>query len=123
MKFVRHVVVRGRVQGVGFRAWIEDLAESGISAGCGASAFCPGAVVTRAQMAAFLLKARLGSLYTPPPATGIFGDVPASDPFAPWIEELYREGITAGCGGGDYCPASSVTRAQMAAFLVRAFNW
>jgi acylphosphatase len=27
MSIVRHVVVRGRVQGVGFRAWIEDLAE------------------------------------------------------------------------------------------------
>ena len=27
MSIVRHVVVRGRVQGVGFRAWIEDFAE------------------------------------------------------------------------------------------------
>ena len=102
--------------------WIEDLAGSGISAGCGASAFCPDAVVTRAQMAAFLLKARLGSLYTPPPATGIFGDVPASDPFAPWIEELYREGVTAGCGGGNYCPDDPNTRAQMAAFLEATFG-
>ena len=27
MSFVRHLIVRGRVQGVGFRMWIEDLAE------------------------------------------------------------------------------------------------
>ena len=38
---------------------------------------------------------------------GIFGDVPASDPFAPWIEQIYAEAIT---GGGSaspllYCPA------------------
>ena len=27
MSVVRHVIVRGRVQGVGFRMWTEDLAE------------------------------------------------------------------------------------------------
>lgn len=27
MNIVRHVVVRGRVQGVGFRMWVEDMAE------------------------------------------------------------------------------------------------
>jgi hypothetical protein len=31
-------------------------------------------------------------------------------------------GITQGCGGPNYCPSLSVTRAQMAAFLVRAFK-
>jgi hypothetical protein len=30
-------------------------------------------------------------------------------------------GITTGCGGNNYCPAQSVTRDQMAAFLGRAF--
>ncbi|MBK9208875.1 MAG: hypothetical protein IPL71_11490 [Anaerolineales bacterium] len=32
------------------------------------------------------------------------------------------DGITAGSGGGNYCPGDSVTRAQMAVFLVKAFN-
>jgi hypothetical protein len=63
-----------------------------------------------------------GSAYTPPPATGAFGDVPVSYWAAGWIEQLAAEGITSGCGGGNYCPDSPVTRAQMAAFLVRAFS-
>ena len=58
--------------------WIEDLYASGVTAGCGSSLFCPSDLVTRAQMAAFLLKASRGSSYTPPPASGVFGDVPAS---------------------------------------------
>jgi hypothetical protein len=102
--------------------WIEDLAASGITAGCGTGLFCPGRPVTRAQMAVFLLKAKHGSAYAPPPASGIFADVPSSSAFAPWIEQLAAEGITAGCGGNNYCPDLANTRAQMAAFLVATFG-
>jgi hypothetical protein len=102
--------------------WIEDLADSGITAGCDAILFCPDRPVTRAQMAVFLLKAEHGSAYVPPPAVGVFADVPVSSPFAPWIEELAAEGVTAGCGGGNYCPDSPNTRAQMAAFLGSTFG-
>ena len=57
--------------------------------------------------------------FSPPPATGtVFPDVPASNIYAPWIEELQRQGLTAGCGGGNYCPDAPVTRAQMAVFLL-----
>ena len=103
-------------------AWIEDLADSAIAAGCGGGLFCPDAAVTRAQMAVFLLKARHGSDYVPPPAAGIFADVPPSSPFAPWIEQLAAEGVTAGCGGGNYCPDSPNTRGQMAVFLTKMFG-
>ncbi len=103
-------------------AWIEDLAESGISAGCGGANFCPNATVTRAQMAVFLLKAKHGSAYVPPPAAGVFADVPAGSSFAPWIEELAAEGVTAGCGGGNYCPDGANTRGQMAVFLTKTFG-
>ena len=59
----------------------------------------------------------------PPAATGtLFTDVPASDPFAKWIEQLANEGISAGCGNGNFCPEVPVTRAQMAVFLVKAFG-
>jgi hypothetical protein len=74
-------------------------------------------------MAIFLLRARHGRNYNPPPAAGNrFSDVPAGYWAASWIEQLAAEQITTGCGGGDYCPAAPVTRAEMAIFLVRAFN-
>ncbi len=107
-----------------FAPWIEALASLGVTAGCGGNDYCPANPVTRAQMAAFLLKTRNGSGYAPPPAVGIFGDVPASDPFAPWIEQIYNEAITGGCSTAPllYCPGASVTREQMAAFLVKTFH-
>ena len=102
--------------------WIEDLADSGITAGCAANYYCPNSSVTRSEMAVFLLKAEHGSAYVPPPAVGVFADVPVSSHFAPWIEELFTEGITAGCGGDDYCPDAPNTRDQMAAFLDATFG-
>jgi hypothetical protein len=105
-------------------AWIEDLASRGITGGCGGGNFCPESPVTRRQMAAFLLKAKHGSTYMPPPSTGVFEDVPVGDPFAPWIEELKAEQITSGCQASPlrYCPESPNTRGQMAVFLVKTFG-
>jgi hypothetical protein len=52
----------------------------------------------------------------------MFADVPASSGFCPWIEELARRGVVSGCGGGNYCPAASVTREQMGVFLGETFG-
>ena len=49
-----------------------------------------------------------------------FLDVSGAHPFHDHVEPVFRHGITAGCGGGNYCPASPVTRAQMAVFLLKA---
>jgi hypothetical protein len=106
-------------------AWkyVESVYAHGITGGCATNPlrFCPDAPVTRAQVAVFLLRAGLGPSYVPPPATGVFQDVPASDPFARWIEDLVARGVTAGCGGNPplYCPNQPVTRAQSAPFLLR----
>jgi hypothetical protein len=105
-----------------FHDYIVTLFRNGITAGCGGGDYCPALAVTRAQMAVFLLRSLYGATYVPPPAVGVFLDVPASDPLAPWIEKLYDLGITAGCGGGNYCPTSPVTRGQMAVFLLRTRN-
>jgi glucose/arabinose dehydrogenase len=107
-----------------FADWIEDVAARGITGGCNVSPplYCPDAAVTRAQMAPFLLKTEHGSGYLPPACAGVFGDVPCPSLFADWIEQLVTENITAGCGGGDYCPADPVTRAQMAVFLTKTFG-
>jgi hypothetical protein len=48
--------------------------------------------------------------------------VACGSPFAPWIEELARRGITAGCTPATYCPTQLVTPAQMAVFLVTTFG-
>jgi hypothetical protein len=103
-------------------AWIEQMAEENLGAGCGVGLYCPEAVMTRAQMAVSLVRALSIPGTLPPAASGVFGDVPATHWAAAWIEELARVRITAGCGAGQYCPESSVTRAQMAVFLVTAFG-
>ena len=73
-------------------------------------------------MSAFLLKAKYGSGYVPPNCTGVFSDVACPSLFANWIEELYAENITGGCGAGIYCPNNPNTRGQMAVFLVKTFG-
>ena len=103
-----------------FYAFIENLFHNAITGGCGAGNYCPDASVTRAQMAVFLLKSEHDAQYTPPACAGVFGDVPCPSQFADWIEQLSAEGITGGCGGGDFCPGNPVTRAQMAVFLLKA---
>jgi hypothetical protein len=107
-----------------FAAWIEELAGMGITGGCGGGNYCPGASVTRKQMAVFLLKTDEGALYSPPPAAGLFEDVPQADIFAPWIEELYARQVTGGCQASPllYCPEGQNTRGQMAVFLVKTFG-
>ena len=100
--------------------YITAVFDAGVTAGCGPRIYCPNTPTTRAQMAAFLLKASEGSGYTPPACTGqVFSNVSCGGLFAAWIEELAARGITGGCGGGRYCPNSPVTRAQMSAFLLK----
>jgi hypothetical protein len=59
---------------------------------------------------------------SPAPATSTFGDVPTSHPFFQFVEALVASGITAGCGGGNYCPDAPLTRGQMAVFLSKALG-
>jgi S-layer homology domain len=106
----------------GFAPWIEALADLGVTGGCGPGIFCPQNPVRRDQMAAFLLKAKYGSTYVPPPCSGDFGDVTCPSLFADWIEQLAAEAITSGCGGNNYCPLNPNTRGQMAVFVIKTFN-
>jgi uncharacterized repeat protein (TIGR03803 family) len=103
-----------------FHDYVETIFRDGITGGCGPGSYCPQDAVTRAQMAVFLLKSEHGSSFAPPACAGVFGDVPCPSLFADWIEQLASEGITAGCGVGNYCPDAAVTRAQMSVFLLKA---
>ncbi len=102
--------------------YIAQLEADGVTVGCAVDAFCPESPLTRAQASVWLLKGRHGNGYMPPPATGtVFNDVAPGDFAADWIEEVAAEGLTAGCGGGAFCPDTDVSRGQAAAFLELAF--
>lgn len=104
--------------------FIQKLRELGITSGCDATRYCPGDGVTRGQMAAFLVRARLGLNSTqsfPASTNPIFGDVPSGHLFFPFIQKLKEYGVTGGCTATTYCPDQITTRGQMAVFLVRTF--
>ncbi|MGH2417957.1 MAG: S-layer homology domain-containing protein, partial [Candidatus Limnocylindria bacterium] len=97
---------------------INALAAAGISTGCGPRLYCPQHPVSREQMASFLARA----LHLPPTGTDYFDDDAGSQHQAD-INAMAGAGITTGCGPPRiFCPASSVTREQMAAFLHRALD-
>jgi hypothetical protein len=107
------------------RKFIEAIYRAGVTNGCAQNplSYCPEVVITRGSMAQMLIAAKSGSSYTPPPCTSNpFSDVPVSDPICPWVQELVRRGVTAGCGSGQYCPNNPVTRAQMAVFLLATWH-
>jgi hypothetical protein len=89
--------------------------------------FCPEQPATRQQMAKFLCATagRSGLAVNPP----TFADVPGTNSYQPLVERLADRtswcygAVTSGCIAGPpplYCPRNSVTRDQMAVFLVRA---
>jgi hypothetical protein len=101
----------------GFRHDIVWVANAGITKGCRALRYCPKDPVTRAQMATFLVRA----LDLPAASKDYFGDDESSS-HEDNINRVASAGITSGCAVGRYCPASIVSRAQMASFLARAFS-
>jgi hypothetical protein len=105
-----------------FCPFIAELAQRGVVGGCGGGNYCPANPVTRQEMAVFAL-ATLDPVFVPPPCTvPPFADVPITSPFCPFIAELASRGVVAGCGGGNYCPASAVLRQEMAVFVSGTFG-
>ena len=113
-----------------FYTWIEAFRRLGLTNGCyydGVTRkFCPEDSVTRGQMAAFIIKS-LGVTDPPKPTKQTFADVPPTNLFYPFIEELARRGLTNGCYNDgvtrNFCPDDPVSRGQMAAFLSKAFGF
>ena len=100
---------------------IGKLSARGVTAGCGGGNYCPDAVVTREQMSAFILRAK-GEFNPSAPTSQRFQDVPPANPFYAFIDRMAVLGITAGCGGNNYCPTNPVLREQMSAFIIRALH-
>jgi hypothetical protein len=106
-----------------FCRWIEELARRGVVNGCGGGGYCPSSAVTREQMAVFVLRT-LDPAFVPPACVppNLFLDMLETSPFCRWVEELANRAVVTGCGGGNYCPASPVTREQMGVFISVTFG-
>ena len=104
---------------------IGKASAAGITLGCNqeGTLYCPDQIVTRDQMAAFIIRA-LGQLNPPPPAQQRFADVFPTSVFYSFIDQMAERSITVGCDpqGTIYCPGQTVTREQMAAFIIRALG-
>ena len=105
--------------GAWWAPFVERLAELGVTAGCatGPLRFCPDEAVTRGQMATFLVRAFGFESGEPAGFVDTDGNTHAGS-----IDALAAAGVTAGCATDPlrFCPVASVTRGQMATFLVRA---
>lgn len=105
--------------------FIQSLYNHGIAAGCSGTDFCPDSALNRAQMAVLVVKGYRADGAGTPACTNIFADVPCSGgspwvPFAPYIEQLSRDNVTAGCGGSYFCPGNPVTAWQILVWLNKA---
>ena len=103
---------------------VSALAADGVFVGteCGDELFCPDKPITRWQMAVWIVRVLDGQ---EPAAidTYRFDDVGEDDWYAAHVERMFELRVTQGCGDGtNYCPDPAVTRAQMAAFLTRAYS-
>ncbi len=102
---------------------INLIARQGITVGCDPATptlYCPDGEVTRAQMAAFLVRAMGSTPFLT--GTGGFSDVANDAWYAGFVARLARLGVAAGFGDGTFRPDDPVTRAQMATFLSTALN-
>ena len=102
--------------------WAEEAVDwaftTGITDGCPtlSALTCPELAATRDEMARFLWRFR----GTPVAAVAAsFDDVATDASYGPAVDWLAEVGITLGCTVTSYCPAGTVTRAEVAAFLWR----
>ena len=104
---------------------VNSLAADGVFEGteCAPGRFCPGEPLKRWVMAIWLVRILDGEDPSSV-SVSLFADVDSGEWWAPFVERLADLGVTAGCKTGPlrYCPDDTVTRAQMASFLTRAFR-
>ena len=104
---------------------LDALAERGILDGteCGEGLVCPDEEMQRWVMAVWLVRVLDGA---DPEGVSFtrFVDVGVDRWWMPFVERLAELGVTRGCAvvPARFCPEASVTRGEMATFLVRAFG-
>ncbi|MGA9525477.1 MAG: S-layer homology domain-containing protein [Myxococcaceae bacterium] len=93
----------------------------GITSGYADGTFKPNNVLTRVELVSLLVRALGVPLANP--ATPSFSDVKKTDWFYQVVETGRARGLLSGYTDGTFRPNNSVTRAELAAFLVNAARW
>ena len=105
----------------GHASWsdVQIVAVRGLMVGNGRDTFFVDRDVTRAEAAVVLATLFALPLPAPPTPTTVssFDDVPTSHFAWRHVEAMATAGITSGCSPRMFCPASPVTRGQLAVFL------
>jgi len=107
-----------------FFTYIQKLRDLGITQGCSPTTFCPGDPVTRGQTAVFIIRAKMSAVFGDNftyPQQQVFTDVPPASMQFPFVQKLFELGITSGCSPTLFCVNNTLTRQEMAVFIVRAF--
>jgi hypothetical protein len=92
-------------------AAIQALAEAGVTTGCGGGRFCADDLITRAQLATFIVRAANWPLVSP--AIPTYADVPKSDPLYAYVETAHARGVFDNdVSSSSFAPASPASRAS-----------
>ena len=104
---------------------VDALAADGVldRTQCEPGLFCPGEPITRSELAVWIVRVLDGE-DPQPRGVSAFEDVETHRWWAAHVERLLELGVTSGCDGDRsmFCPHQPVSRAQIAAMLVRAFD-
>jgi len=106
---------------------IEALYRAGYTAGCNTAPlmFCPDNTMNRAESAVFVERGVHAASYTPAdPIAQVFADMPLDSWAAKWVNGLWADQYTAGCGTDPliYCPWQGHIRAEGCVFYLRMLN-
>lgn len=101
---------------------INMLSALGIVEGFEDGTFHPDELVTRAQMAAMVLRAK-NNFNAENNKTQVFNDVPADNWAAGWIATAASQGIVNGTGNNNFDPDLNVTYEQTVKMLVSMLNY
>jgi hypothetical protein len=104
-------------------ALVEILVARSVTVGCAPAKYCPTAVVTRGQMASFIIRAlRSGGAVVPAGSPDAFGDDDGNI-HEDNINAIAALGISLGDGQGRFRPLDPITRGEMALFMRRGFRF
>ncbi|WP_171056024.1 S-layer homology domain-containing protein [Paenibacillus sinopodophylli] len=85
--------------------------------------FKPNASTTRAEFTSLLVRALGMKSQGSAVASSAFADVAAGAWYANDVEMAYEAGLINGISDGRFVPNAKITREQMAALIIRAFEW